>query len=136
MNILHSASSNEWTSHIFPLTVRQLPSSNKRTSCQLASSNRRTSCIFLLPLSNDNHQVLTNKHFAFTITMFQIASSNKWTFYIFLFTITMCQVTSSNKRTILQLPYSFLISVIPRVSVQEVSTESFVFIKLSSEPIR
>jgi len=68
--------------------------------------------------------------------MFQIASSNKRTFYIFLFTITMCQVASSNKRTIFQLPYSFLMSIIPSVCVQEVSLKSFVFIKLSSEPIR
>jgi len=44
------------------------------------------------------------------------------------FLITKCQVTSSNKRTILQLPYSCLISVIPRVFGQEVSPKSFVFI--------
>jgi len=50
--------------------------------------------------------------------MFQIASSNKRTFYIFLFTITKCQVASFNKRTILQLLYSFLISVTPECLVK------------------
>jgi len=66
--------------------------------------------------------------FPFTIIKCQLASSNKRTFYIFLFTITKCQVANSNKRTISQLPYNFLISVIPRVSGQEVSPKSFVFI--------
>jgi len=41
---------------------------------------------------------------------------------------------SSNKRTILQLPDSLLMSVVPRVSGQEVSLKSFVFIKLYTCP--
>jgi len=111
--------------------VRQLPSSNKQTSCQLASSNRRTSCIFLLPLSNVKCQVLSSNKRTFFFYHYHVSNSKFQQTNILHLPFYYYQVASSNKRTILQLPYSFLICVIPRVSGQVVSPKSFVFTKIS-----
>jgi len=65
-----ATSSNKWTSQT--ASSRMLPSSDKRTSSQLAGPNQQSSCIFHYQISNDNQHVLTNEHFALTITMLSI----------------------------------------------------------------
>jgi len=100
---------------------------------QIASSNKRTSCIFLLPLSNVKCQLASSNKQTFFFYHYNVSNSKFQPTNILRlpFIIIRCQVASSKKITILQLPYSFPTSVIPRVSSQKVSPKSFVFIKLS-----